>query len=127
MNLSRSLQAMSVALAIGLGVAAVRAGEADVPPDVARIFDRNKGSFYAIYHRALRDDPKLGGKVKFQFTIDVAGGATNCRIVSSDLSAPDVERKMCDKIMLMKFDPQPTAQTVVKSMQFFSRVDLPAN
>jgi hypothetical protein len=125
MTMSRSLWVSL--LAIGLGAAGIRAGEADVPPDVARVFNRNKGGFYAIYNRALRDDPRLGGKVTFQFTIDVAGGATSCRIVSSDLSAPDVERKMCDKIMLMKFDPQPAAQTVVKSMQFFSRVELPAN
>jgi len=113
--------------AIAAGIAAVRAAEPEVPPDVAKVFDRNKGKFYAIYHRALRDDPKLGGKVTFQFTIDMAGAATSCHIVSSALHAPDVEKKMCDKILLLEFEPQPAERTVVKSVQFFSRVDLPAN
>ena len=117
-----------IALAtIRLCASDIRAGEADVPPDVARVFDQNKGAFYAIYNRALRDDPRLGGKVTFEIVIDVAGGATNCRIVSSDLRTPAVERKMCDRIMQMKFEPQPEARTVVKSVQFLSRVDMPVN
>jgi len=124
-KLSRSLWPLLSAIAVGL--APVRAAEPDVPRDVAKVFDRNKGTLHAIYNRALRDDPKLGGKVTFQFTIDVAGTATSCSIVSSALHAPDVEKKMCDKIMLLKFEPQPAEQTVARSVQFFSRVDLPAN
>lgn len=127
MNMPRGLWVLWVAFAIGLGTAEIRAGEADVPPDVAKEFDRNKGSFYAIYNRALRDDPKLHGKVTFQFTIDAAGGTTSCKIVSSALRAPAVEKKMCDRIMLMKFEPQSAARTVAKSLQFFSTVDLPAS
>jgi len=113
--------------ALALGTAGIRAAEPEVPKDVARTFDRNKGGLHAIYSRALRDDPKLGGKVKFEFTIDVGGTATSCRIVSSALHAPEVEKKMCDRILLIKFEPQPAERTVVRSMQFVNRVELPAN
>jgi len=111
----------------GFGMAAVRAGAADVPPDVEQTFDRNKGQLYAVYARALRDDPKLGGRVTFQITIDPSGAASDCRIVSSDLREPAVEKKMCEKIRLMKFEPNTASRTVAKTVQFFNRVDLPAN
>jgi protein TonB len=112
---------------VGLGVATVRAGEADVPPDVARVFDRNKGQLFAVYTRALRDEPTLQGKVTFQVTLDPSGTASECLVLSSDLRAPDVEKKMCERIKLMKFDPQMESRTVTKSVRFYNRVDLPAN
>ena len=113
--------------AVLLCVADSRAGEADVPPDVARVLDRNKGQLYAVYTRALRDEPHLQGKVTFQITIEPSGTASDCRIVSSDLRAPDVEKKMCERIKLMKFDPQTGSRTVSKSVRFYNRVDLLAN
>jgi len=125
MSISRSLWVLL--LAIGLGIAAARAGDPDVPRDVARVFDRNKGQLYAVYTRALRDEPTLQGKVTFQITLEPSGNATDCLVLSSELRAPDVEKKMCERIKLMKFDPQTESRTVTKSVRFFNRVDLPAN
>jgi len=118
---------LAVFLVTGLGIAGVQAGNANLPPDVEQTFDRNKGQLYAVYARALRDDPKLGGRVTFQITIDPSGAASDCRIVSSDLREPAVEKKMCEKIKLMKFEPNTASRTVAKTVQFFNRIDLPAN
>ena len=59
--------------------------------DVRLVFERNKGSIYAIYNRALREEPGLQGKVVLKLTIAPSGGVTNLRIVSSELKMPDVE------------------------------------
>ena len=37
--------------------------------DVRLVFERNKGSIYAIYNRALREEPGLQGKVVLKLTI----------------------------------------------------------
>jgi len=126
MKSSSGLLALIV-LVSGTVAPQIRAGEADVPADIAQAFDRQKGAFYAIYARALRDDPRLRGKVTFQLTIDPGGTTSSCRVVSSGLHAPDVEKKMCERIKTMKFEPQAESRTVVKSLEFVSAVQLPAN
>ena len=127
MSMRKGLWVLLAAAVLGVGVPGTRAGAADVPPDVEQVFDHNKGQLYSVYQRALRDDPRLGGKVNFQITIDAAGAVADCRIVSSDLRTPSVEKKMCERIRLWMFEPQTAARTVSKTVQFFSRVDLPAN
>ena len=41
--------------------------------DVRLVFERNKGSIYAIYNRALREEPALQGKVVLKLTIAPSG------------------------------------------------------
>lgn len=67
------------------------------------IFDRNKGSFYALYTRALRSNPGLMGTVNVSLTIDPSGRVTACEVVSSTLNDPDLERKIVARIMLINF------------------------
>lgn len=67
------------------------------------IFDRNKGSFYALYTRALRSNPGLMGTVNVSLTIDPNGRVTACEVVSSTLNDPDLERKIVARIMLINF------------------------
>ena len=66
--------------------------------DVRLVFERNKGSIYAIYNRALRDEPGLQGKVVLKLTIAPSGGVTDLRIVSSELKMPEVEQKLLARI-----------------------------
>lgn len=67
------------------------------------VFDRNKGSFYALYTRALRSNPGLAGTVNVSLTIDPSGRVTACEVVSSTLNDPDLERKIVARIMLINF------------------------
>ncbi|MEO8156052.1 MAG: AgmX/PglI C-terminal domain-containing protein, partial [Rhizobacter sp.] len=71
--------------------------------DIRLVFERNKGSIYAIYNRALRDDPSLQGKVVLKLTIAPSGEVVDCRIESSELKSPDLERKLLARIKQFDF------------------------
>jgi protein TonB len=71
--------------------------------DVRLVFDRNKGSIYSIYNRALREEPGLQGKVVLKLTIAPSGGVVDCRIESSELHAPELEAKLLARIRQFDF------------------------
>jgi protein TonB len=71
--------------------------------EIKLVFERNKGAIYAIYNRALREDPNLEGKVVLKLTISPAGEVTECQIVSSELHAADLERKLLARIKQFDF------------------------
>ncbi|HEX4234189.1 MAG TPA: AgmX/PglI C-terminal domain-containing protein [Caldimonas sp.] len=71
--------------------------------DVRLVFERNKGSIYAIYNRALREEPGLQGKVVLKLTIAPSGQVTALTIVSSELKMPDVEDKLLARIRTFDF------------------------
>jgi len=81
--------------------------------DVRLVFERNKGSIYAIYNRALRDEPGLQGKVVLKLTIAPSGGVTDLRIVSSELKMPDVEQKLLARIRTFDFGAKDVNEMVV--------------
>ena len=71
--------------------------------DVRLVFERNKGSIYAIYNRALREEPGLQGKVVLKLSISPEGHVTDVRIESSDLKAPELEQKLLARIRQFDF------------------------
>jgi TonB family protein len=71
--------------------------------EIKIVFERNKGAIYAIYNRALRDEPSLQGKVVLELKIAPSGHVTDLRIVSSELRAPELERKLLARIKLFDF------------------------
>ena len=81
--------------------------------DVKLVFDRNKGSIYAIYNRALREEPTLQGKVVLSLTIAPAGNVVECRIVSSELKTPELESKLLARIRQFDFGAKDVDQMVV--------------
>jgi len=88
--------------------------------EIEMVFDRNKSAIYAIYNRALRDLPDLQGKVVLQLTIAPWGEVTDCRILSSELKDPDLERKLVARIKLFKFEEKDVeALTATKTIDFF--------
>jgi len=97
--------------------AAVAAAEPDAA--IERALDRGKGRIYAVYAKALRENPQLKGRVQLEFTVSTSGKASNCRVVSSQLGAPEVDAQICDRIESMAFDPRTTPITVTKAVEFF--------
>jgi periplasmic protein TonB len=96
------------------------AGNARSAEEIALVFDRNKGAIYALYERALRTNPMLQGKLVLEFTIAPSGVVTRCRVVSSDLHDPPLEREIVARVMLFRFQPEkvdPT--TATKPIDFF--------
>ena len=71
--------------------------------DVQLVFDRNKGTIYGLYRRALRNNPALEGTLVLRLEIQPNGSVTKCEVVSSDLKDPDLERKIVVKVKQINF------------------------
>ncbi|HEU4616518.1 MAG TPA: AgmX/PglI C-terminal domain-containing protein [Gammaproteobacteria bacterium] len=88
--------------------------------EIERIFDKNKGAIYALYNRALRQNPTLQGKVVLRLTIAPDGRVTACEIVSSELGDRDLEQKLVQRVMLFRFEAKDVGTvTTTKPIDFF--------
>jgi len=81
--------------------------------EIKLVFERNKGAIYAIYNRALREEPGLQGKVVLKLTIAPSGNVTDCRIESSELKTPELEAKLLARIRQFDFGAKDVDQMVV--------------
>src|SRR5215469_15306240 len=88
--------------------------------EIELVFDKNKGRIYSLYARALRDNAELQGKLVLEFTIAPSGEVTMCRVVSSELKDPDLERKIISLVRMFRFDPKDVdTVTTTKPIDFF--------
>lgn len=85
---------------------------------IEQAFDRSKGGLYAIYGRALREDPKLKGKMVFEISVGTTGEVTRCHVKSSELG-PDLAAKMCARIELIRFPAREAPTTFLKPIDFY--------
>ncbi len=87
---------------------------------VEEVFDQNKGAIYALYNRALRDNPALQGKLVLQLTIEPDGTVSSCSVVSSELNDPVLEARLVERVKLFRFKAAdvPTV-TTTKPITFF--------
>jgi TonB family protein len=100
---------------IGKSSAASRTRE-----EIELVFDRNKAAIYALYSRALRDNPALQGKVVLEVTIAPSGEVTACRVVSSELGDAELERKLVARVKMFRFEAKDVApMTTTKPIEFF--------
>jgi TonB family protein len=81
--------------------------------EIKLVFERNKGAIYSIYNRALREDPGLQGKVVVELKISPAGNVIDCRIISSELKSPELEKKLRARILQFDFGSKNVDQMVV--------------
>jgi protein TonB len=90
------------------------------PEEIALVFDRNKGRIYSLYARALRENAELQGKLVLEFTIAANGTVTDCRVVSSELKDPELEKKIVALVRLFQFQPEDVDPvTATKPIDFF--------
>jgi TonB family protein len=88
--------------------------------EIELVFDRNKAAIYALYSRALRDNPQLQGKVVVQLTIAPSGEVTEAKVVSSELNDAELERKLVARIKMFRFEERDVAViTTTKPIDFF--------
>jgi TonB family protein len=71
--------------------------------EIKLVFERNKGAIYAIYNRALREDPTLQGKVVVELKIAPSGEVVDVKVLSSELKASELERKLLARIKSFDF------------------------
>ncbi len=82
--------------------------------------DGIKRSFDFIYNKALRKNPTLRGEVLFELTVTPAGKVIKCRILSSELNDPVLERKLVIKMRSINFGAEDVPQIVIKyPFEFF--------
>lgn len=88
--------------------------------EIETIFDKNKAAIYALYRRALRKDPTLQGKLVLELTIAPSGKVTDCKVVSSELGAPQFESSLIRRVKLFDFGAQDVQEiTTTKPIDFF--------
>lgn len=81
--------------------------------EVTLVMDKNKGAIFALYNRALRNDPSLQGKVVLEITIAAEGNVTDCKVISSELNNVTLERKLVARIQLLNFGARDVETLVV--------------
>ena len=106
------------------GAAAERSGSSALGSrsreEIELVFDRNKGAIYALYNRALRENPALEGKLVLRLTIAPDGSVTACEVVSSELGDPDLEQKLVQRVLLFRFEAKDVEPvTTTKPIDFF--------
>jgi TonB family protein len=88
--------------------------------EIELVFDRNKSALYAIYNRALRDNPALRGKVVLQLTIAPSGEVVDCKVLDSELKDEDLERKLVSRVKLFRFESKDVETLIAKKpIDFF--------
>ena len=88
--------------------------------EIELVFDKNKGAIFALYNRALRNDPTLEGKLVLRLTIAPTGEVTFCEVVSSELNDPELEQKLVQRVRMFRFEARDVeAITTTKPIDFF--------
>ncbi len=89
--------------------------------EIELVFDKNKGAIFALYNRALRQDPSLEGQLVLRLTIAPNGQVTFCEVVSSELGNPELEQKLVQRVMLFRFEARDSVEpiTTTKPIDFF--------
>jgi len=108
----------------GVAAEAQRSGKsakaARTREEIELVFDKNKSAIYSLYSRALRENPALQGKVVLEVTIAPTGEVTECRVISSELGDPELERKLVARVKMFRFDDRDVAtMTTTKPIEFF--------
>lgn len=81
--------------------------------EIQMVFDRNKGSIYSVYNRALRSDPTLQGKMVLKLTIAPNGEVTHCSVVSSELGDVALGGKITSRVKRFNFGAKDVAEVTI--------------
>ncbi len=88
--------------------------------EIEVVFDRNKGAIFALYNRALRQNPTLQGKLVLRLTIEPDGSVSFCEVISSELGDLELEQKLAQRVLLFQFEPKDVeVMTTTKPIDFF--------
>ena len=105
------------------------ASESRTLDDVRRVVDKNKGGFYALYARALRDKPSLQGTIVLSISIAPDGKVTKCAVASSTLDDSELENRIVERFLSIDFGAKGTEAFSNREypMSFFSASGMSPN
>ncbi len=81
--------------------------------EIQMIFDRNKGTIYNVYNRALRKNPSLQGKIVLQLTIAPSGKVLVCKLISSELADPSLGQNITRRVKLFDFGAKEVSEVTI--------------
>lgn len=81
--------------------------------EIRRVFDTNKGAIFAIYNRALRQDPTLQGQVLLELVISPTGQVMDVKVVASDIDDENVIAKIVNRIRMFDFGKRDVGTTTI--------------
>jgi periplasmic protein TonB len=70
---------------------------------IRRMMDQQKGGIFAVYNRALRQDPSLQGKFVFEMVIEPDGSVSDVKMLSSELRDSELVGKILARIRMIDF------------------------
>lgn len=81
---------------------------------IRRKLEQTKGNVYALYQRALQDDPNLTGEFTFKLVIEPNGSISQLTLLVSELGVRDLEQQILARIEQVDFGAMPVPPTVVE-------------
>jgi hypothetical protein len=81
-------------------------GPSRTDEEIQIVFDRYKAVLYRIYNRELRTNPTLQGKMVLRLTIEPDGSVSACKIDSSDMHSPVLEKQIVARVLRFNFGPK---------------------
>ncbi len=78
-------------------------GPSRTDEEIQIVFDRYKSALYRIYNRQLRKNPTLQGKMVLRLTIEPDGKVSACKVDSSDMDSPELDKKMAARVKKFNF------------------------
>jgi hypothetical protein len=71
--------------------------------EIQIVFDRHKSALYRLYNRELRKNPTLKGQIVLRLIIAPDGSVTLCELKSTNMKAPELARKVVDRVKTFDF------------------------
>lgn len=87
-------------------------GPSRTDEEIQIVFDRYKAALYRIYNRELRKNPTLQGKMVLRLTIEPDGKVSACSVDSSDMDAPDLDKKIAARVKKFNFGAKEGVPTI---------------
>jgi len=81
-------------------------GPSRTDEEIQIVFDRYKAVLYRIYNRELRTNPTLQGKMVLRLTIEPDGRVSACKVDSSDMHSPTLEKQIVARVLRFNFGPK---------------------
>jgi len=78
------------------------------------VMERLKGAIYALYNKALRINPDLGGRFEFSLTILPNGKVEGAKVINSELDDDQLIKNMLIKIQQLDFGQSDSIATKVE-------------